>query len=610
MVTVPFAAPQNLSAGQVFTAAILIDDVPGNVYPFALDSSNSNTNSYWDISNPPSNVNTYNLADPNGPVLNGASYDSSGDTNLGYPGTSILRVNAATPVAAPATLTVTGGGSFSGNITGATTALTIAGTTQTLTLSGNNTYGGLTTIDNGDTLQAGSATALTSSTNVTDNGTLDLNGNSLGIGALSGGGSATDSAAATTSSLTVSGGSFSGVIQNGSGTVALTKTGSNTLSLSDTNTYSGSTTVSAGTLLVTGTLGSGAVTISGGATLNDQVINTNDSGTGSLRQAILNANAATAASTITFAIPGSGVQVINVGSTTATPLPTLTSAIILDATTQPNYSGTPLIELNGAAAGAGANGLTITAGGSTVKGLDINQFQGNGIFITGAAAIGNLVEDNYIGTDPTGTVPSPNGGNGVFIANGAQSNIIGQNVISGNLAYGVEIDKTVLQNPPPTSFNIVTGNFIGTNGDGAAGLGNQAGGVYLDNEPNNTVAGNVISGNNADGILIAGSFGDGQPHRDQHRFRQQRRRCVRQWSFRKHHRRNRGGQHHPLQRVCRYRGRQCFGKHRRRRQHFPDRGRQRRQRCPRDDVRFHNPGCRHGVVHRHRQPVGECLRHR
>ena len=48
---------------------------------------------------------------------------------------------------------------------------------------GNNTYGGLTTINSGDTLQAGSATALTSATGVTDNGTLDLDGNSLTIGA-------------------------------------------------------------------------------------------------------------------------------------------------------------------------------------------------------------------------------------------------------------------------------------------------------------------------------------------------------------------------------------------------------------------------------------------
>ena len=63
------------------------------------------------------------------------------------------------------------------------------GGSQTFTLTGNNTYGGTTTINAGDTLQAGSATALTSATNVIDNGMLDLNGNSLSIGALSGSGS-------------------------------------------------------------------------------------------------------------------------------------------------------------------------------------------------------------------------------------------------------------------------------------------------------------------------------------------------------------------------------------------------------------------------------------
>ena len=64
---------------------------------------------------------------------------------------------------------------------------------QTLTLSGNNTYGGTTTINSGDTLMAGSTTALTGATSVTDNGTLDLDGNSLSIRALNGTGIVTDS---------------------------------------------------------------------------------------------------------------------------------------------------------------------------------------------------------------------------------------------------------------------------------------------------------------------------------------------------------------------------------------------------------------------------------
>jgi len=85
------------------------------------------------------------------------------------------------------TLTVTGGGTFSGNITGAA-ALTVGdtGTAETLTLSGNNTYSGLTTIDTLDTLKAGSATALSNNTSVSALGTLDLDGNGGTIGAFTG----------------------------------------------------------------------------------------------------------------------------------------------------------------------------------------------------------------------------------------------------------------------------------------------------------------------------------------------------------------------------------------------------------------------------------------
>src|SRR5262249_17266588 len=81
-----------------------------------------------------------------------------------------------------ATLTVTGGGAFSGNITGANTALTVGGTSQTLTLSGNNSFGGLTTVSAG-TLKLGSATALGANENgttVSSGAVLDLNGQTVG----------------------------------------------------------------------------------------------------------------------------------------------------------------------------------------------------------------------------------------------------------------------------------------------------------------------------------------------------------------------------------------------------------------------------------------------
>jgi hypothetical protein len=90
------------------------------------------------------------------------------------------------------------------------------------------------------------------------------------------------------------------------------------------------------------------------------VVNTlDDSNPGSLRWAINQANTTAnvgGPDTITFAI-GSGIQTIAPLSA----LPTITDSVIIDGTTQPGYSGTPVTELSGADAGAGATGLIITA---------------------------------------------------------------------------------------------------------------------------------------------------------------------------------------------------------------------------------------------------------
>ena len=225
-----------------------------------------------------------------------------------------------------------------------------------------------------------------------------------------------------------------------SGAGALTKAGAGTLTLTGTNNYGGGTSVNAGTLLVTGTLGSGAVTIAPSATLNDQAINTNDTGLGSLRQAMLNAKAASGAGVnlITFNITGSGVHVIS----PHTSLPTLSSAVLLDGTSQPGYSGTPLIELDGVSAGAGVNGLNLAASSIIVQGLEINQFLGDGITVTVG---GDTVRGNLIGTNVAGAANLGNSGNGVRIASGASGDTIGGtgagagNVIAFNTLAGVSV---------------------------------------------------------------------------------------------------------------------------------------------------------------------------
>src|SRR5262249_48407479 len=97
------------------------------------------------------------------------------------------------------------------------------------------------------------------------------------------------------------------------------------------------------------------------------VSSTADAGAGSLRQAILDANKNPGSDQIIFNLGGGGAQPISPASA----LPMLAGPVVLDATTQPGFAGTPLIELNGA--GAGADGLVLGGSGAVVRGLIINR---------------------------------------------------------------------------------------------------------------------------------------------------------------------------------------------------------------------------------------------
>jgi hypothetical protein len=229
------------------------------------------------------------------------------------------------------------------------------------------------------------------------------------------------------------------------------------------------------------------------------VTNTNDSGPGSLRQAILNANSMPGLNTITFSI-GSGLKTINLAS----PLPPVADVATIDGTTQPGYAGTPIIELNGAGAGVRAAGIKLTAGGSRVRGLVINRFA-YGIVITYNG--GNVVDGNFLGTNAAGTAPLGNTRNGVVIFN-SSNNVVGgttaaaRNLISGNLGLGVEIGRDGSFN------NLVGGNFIGTDVSGNAALGNATNGILIRVGTNNVIGGpvagarNIISGNGAPGVAL------------------------------------------------------------------------------------------------------------
>lgn len=243
------------------------------------------------------------------------------------------------------------------------------------------------------------------------------------------------------------------------------------------------------------------------------VSNTSDSGAGSLRQAILDANSTAGADTITFSVAGT--------ISPASPLPTITDPLIIDGYTAPGaaqntgginaaFNGTLTIELDGSNAGANAVGLRYSASGCTaspinciVQGLVINRFQEAGIRID--AGSGVRVLGNFIGTDINGTAALGNFNRGILIV-GSTGNFIGftsvmsRNVISGNQGTGISITGG--------GSATVRRNLIGTDKTGAVDLGNTQEGIRIVDSSNSTIGGsdrNIISGNDGSGVSIVQS---------------------------------------------------------------------------------------------------------
>jgi titin len=224
-----------------------------------------------------------------------------------------------------------------------------------------------------------------------------------------------------------------------------------------------------------------------------------------LRAAITSVNGTPGAKTIDFEID-SGIQRIHLQS----PLPALVNPVTLDGSTQPGFSGAPLIVLDGSLAGPSADGLVLTGGSSSVHGLVIHGFSGSGVVLSGPG--GDVVSDDYIGTDVTGLLASPNGQRGVYI-NGSSNNTIGGSdagsgdVIASNVYSGILIVGG--------SNNVIQGSKIGTDVTGTQPLGNEGSGIRLDHATQTQIGGtsasarNIISSNERSGVhLDVGSTGN------------------------------------------------------------------------------------------------------
>ncbi|MEZ6060089.1 MAG: right-handed parallel beta-helix repeat-containing protein [Planctomycetaceae bacterium] len=262
-----------------------------------------------------------------------------------------------------------------------------------------------------------------------------------------------------------------------------------------------------------------------------KVTNTSDSGPGSLRQAILDANTANEPAIITFAIPdtdgglididgGSGLVGEDADADTfrimpTTVLPAINNVnghpITIDATSQRALTGDtnphgPEIELDGSGVAApGSIGILITGDNVLVQGITVHSFTGTGILAT-ASADAVQITGSYIGTDSTGRAARANGLFGVVFAGATNSRLGGpnpsdRNVVAGNAVHGVEISSGA-------SGITLQNNFIGVDAGGSTGLGNGVLGVSIIDGANIAiVGGNVISGNGSGGILVTGTHG-------------------------------------------------------------------------------------------------------
>ncbi len=239
------------------------------------------------------------------------------------------------------------------------------------------------------------------------------------------------------------------------------------------------------------------------------VTSTADNGPGSLRQAIIDANAACSANdtktpcSIRFEIPPTVPAEGWFTIAPHSPLPSITvTDLLVDGEAQTALTGNtnvlgPEIYLFGGQAGDGAEGLDILSSAAYVRGLAIGGFTGNGIrSVTrhvNFVETHHIIERNDLGTDPTGTAAVPNGLRGLT-GDGFSGEITG-NVISGNRRSGVFLTDS--------SNATMRDNRIGVAAATDDPLGNGASGIYVGGDSGALVEHNVIAHSGDFGVAIA-----------------------------------------------------------------------------------------------------------
>jgi hypothetical protein len=252
--------------------------------------------------------------------------------------------------------------------------------------------------------------------------------------------------------------------------------------------------------------------------LTNIVTTTADFGPGSLRAAMYYATDHPG-SIVKFNIPTSDAGysngVFNIHLTGHLP-PLATNGMVIDGSTQPGFTGNPLIFVDGSQiipeTFTSNSGLLIYSASNQVKNISFSGFNWNGLTLEFADATNNTIAGCWLGLDATGTNAAPNAFQGILFVQGAGHNFIGgtnalaRNVISGNAQYGLWMSDS------NTTANTVLGNYIGTDASGSLAVPNAFGGIGMFYNSvghviggTNALARNVISGNLGAGIWLAGS---------------------------------------------------------------------------------------------------------
>lgn len=226
------------------------------------------------------------------------------------------------------------------------------------------------------------------------------------------------------------------------------------------------------------------------------VTSTADAGAGTLRQAIINANADLTSTTgaphlITFA--GAGIGTISL----ATSLPAITNHVSINGGTL----GTVIINGgNTATVNQGILYNALNCSGSVFQRMVVNNCGGPvgiGVFIQ-SPAIGVTITNCRIGTNPAGSAATPNQIGLQISGSGDGGHTISNNTISGNIQVGLTLINSI--------NNMISRNYVGLDATGANAMGNTGNGIFLNGACNfNTLDKNVVSANSGGGILLSAS---------------------------------------------------------------------------------------------------------